>query len=134
MAHQIQGWTNFFQGARLFGRVNEKKRVVKTNVYLETQLETLLFVPYYLNRTCSLHFKCVSCKSFWNEAFVAWLVFECLKWDAPQKIIFILQTHPSKGAKKNMLKAWSFTKNKICHRWFDNNWKNSSGHILLILF
>ena len=29
--------------------------------------------------------------------------------------------HPSKGAQKNMLKAWNFTKNEICYRYFDNN-------------
>ena len=27
----------------------------------------------------------------------------------------------SKGAQKSMLKARNFTKNKICHRCFDNN-------------
>ena len=37
---------------------------------IETQLETLLFVLNYLNRTCSFHFKCVSMKIFCNEAFV----------------------------------------------------------------
>ena len=46
-----------------------------------------------------------------------------------------------KGVQKNMLKAWNFTKNKICHRIFDNNLqklfrtkiKNSKGQILLIV-
>ena len=51
-------------------------------------------------------------------------------------------THPSKGVQKNMLKAWNFSKNKICHRCFDNNLqklfrtkilKNSNGKILLIV-
>ena len=27
----------------------------------------------------------------------------------------------SKGVQKNMLKAWDFTKNRLCHRYFDNN-------------
>ena len=31
--------------------------------------------------------------------------------------------HPSKGVQKNILKAWNFAKNKICHRYFDNNFK-----------
>ena len=59
-----------------------------------------------------------------------------------QRIIFILQTHSSKGVQKNMLKAWNFTKKKICHRCFDNilqkpfetkPLKNSNGQILLIV-
>ena len=33
----------------------------------------------------------------------------------PQRIIFMLQTNPSKGVQKNMLKAWNFTK-----KYFDN--------------
>ena len=32
--------------------------------------EKLLFVLYYLNRTCSFHFSCVSMKSFCNAGFV----------------------------------------------------------------
>ena len=31
--------------------------------------------------------------------------------------------HPSKALQKNMLKAWYFTENKICHRCFDNNFQ-----------
>ena len=50
--------------------------------------------------------------------------------------------HPSKGIQKNMLKAWDFTKNKLCHRYFDNNLQkmsrtnildNGTGQILLIV-
>ena len=64
------------------------------------------------------------------------------KLDVPQRTIFILQTYLSKGAQKNMLKSWNFTKNKVCHRCFHNNlqklfrkkiYKNSNGHILLIV-
>ena len=29
--------------------------------------------------------------------------------------------HPSKGVQSNMLKAWDFTKNKLCYRVFENN-------------
>ena len=29
--------------------------------------------------------------------------------------------HPSKCVQKNILKTWDFTKNKLCHRYFDNN-------------
>ena len=39
----------------------------------------------------------------------------------PQRTNFIIQTYPSKGAQKNICKAWDFTKNKLCHRYFDNN-------------
>ena len=37
---------------------------------IEKQLETLLFVLDYLNRTCKFNFKCVSFKSSCCEAFV----------------------------------------------------------------
>ena len=37
------------------------------------------------------------------------------------KNIFIIQTHPSEGVQKNMLKSWDFTKNKLCHKYFENN-------------
>ena len=37
---------------------------------IETQLETLLVIPYNLNRTYSFHFKCVSIKSFCNNMFL----------------------------------------------------------------
>ena len=58
------------------------------------------------------------------------------------KIIFILQTHPSKCVLKIILKAWNCTNNKICHRCFHNNlqklfrtkvFKNHDGQILLIV-
>ena len=32
--------------------------------------DRVLYVFYYLNRTCSFHFKCVSIKSFYNKPFV----------------------------------------------------------------
>ena len=31
----------------------------------------------------------------------------------------------------NMLKAWDFTKNKLCHRYFDNNLQTFSEQIFL---
>ena len=37
---------------------------------IETQLETLLFVLYYVKRTFSFYFKCVSIKIFFSEVFV----------------------------------------------------------------
>ena len=40
---------------------------------IEAQLQTLLFVLYYLKRTCCFHFQYVSIKRFCNEAFVVWL-------------------------------------------------------------
>ena len=42
---------------------------------IEIQLETLLFMLYDLKRTSSFCFKCVSIKSYCNEAFVVWLLF-----------------------------------------------------------
>ena len=53
-----------------------------------------------------------------------------------------MQTHPSKGVQKNKLKAWDFTKNKFCHRYFDkklqkifrtNILENGTGQKLLIV-
>ena len=73
------GWTTFFLGARLFGRVILLARPIGSAKMagqilsespIETQLEILLFVHYYLNKTCSFHFKHFSIKSFVNEAFV----------------------------------------------------------------
>ena len=34
---------------------------------IETKLEILLFVPHYLKRVCSFHFKCASIKIFGND-------------------------------------------------------------------
>ena len=56
-------WARYFTCAVKMGGQSQSVRPI------ETQLETLLFVPYHLNRTCSFHFKCVSIKSFCNEAF-----------------------------------------------------------------
>ena len=109
---------------------------------IETQLETFLFVLYYLSRTCSFHFGSATIESFCNEAFVDWMLFQCLKEDAFQRIISVLQTHLSKAIQKNMPKAWHFTENKIYHKCFDNNlqkifWtkilKNSNGQIILMV-
>ena len=50
--------------------------------------------------------------------------------------------HPSKGVQKNMLKAWDFTKNKLCHRYFNKKLQkifrtsileNGTGQIPLIV-
>ena len=70
------------------------------------------------------------------------MLFECIKQDGPQRIIFIPQTHSSKGAQKMMLKGWNFTKNSLCKTDFDNNLpkifqtnvlENGTGQILLIV-
>ena len=53
-----------------------------------------------------------------------------------------MQTHLSKGFQKNMLKAWDFTKNKLCHRYFDftknilptNILENDTGQIMVGLW
>ena len=46
---------------------------------------------------------------------------EVLKFDASQRIIFMLQMHPCKSVQSNMLKASNFTKNKPHHWCFDKN-------------
>ena len=142
-----QGQTNFFLGTQLLGHAillahpigHTKNGCSKPKC---TQLETLLFVLYNLNRTCSFHFKCASIKHFCSDAFVVWMLFKSPKYGVTQRIILILQTHPSKSLQKNLLKAWNFTENKICHRCFDNNLqkpfrtkilKNSNRETLLIV-
>ena len=114
-----------FSGAQFYFRArSDTHKMVGQNQSvcpIETQLETFLFVLYYLKQTCSFHFNSASIESFCNEAFVVWMLFWCLKKDAPQRIIFILQTDLSKVAQKNLLKAWNFTKNKIYPKCFDNN-------------
>ena len=54
----------------------------------------------------------------------------------------MLQTHPSKGVQKNMMKACNFTKCKLRHRWFHNDLQrnfqtniieNDTAQILLIV-
>ena len=81
-------------------------------------------------------------KRFRNDAFAVSTLFLCLKQDALLRKIFKIQTHPSKGVQKNMLKALDFTKNKLCHRYFDNNLQkifrtnileNGTGQMLLIV-
>ena len=59
------------------------------------------------------------------------MLFECLKQDASQRIILIVQTNPSKGVQENILKAWNFTTYKLHHRYVDNNLqKNFRTNIL----
>ena len=65
------------------------------------------------------------------------------KIGCPSKTNFqYIQTHPSKGVEKNMLKRWDFIKNKPCHRHFDRNLQkifrtnildNGTGQIFLIV-
>ena len=52
--------------------------------------------PAVLNRA----FEC-----FCKDAFLDWMLFECLKWDVYQRITFILQTNPPKHKHKNIMKA-----------------------------
>ena len=84
----------------------------------------------------------ISIKHFCNEVFALSMLFKCIKQDGPQRIIFIPQTHSSKGAQKMMLKGWNFTKNSLCKTDFDNNLpkifqtnvlENGTGQILLIV-
>ena len=78
-----QDRTNF-----LWAQLGTQKMGKQNEIVCKMQIETLLFVLYYLNRT----------------------------W-----IIVMLQTYPSKDAQKNMVQAWKFTKNKMCHICFENN-------------
>ena len=55
--------TRPIEHAKMGGQILNESPIV-------TQLETLAFVLYYLNKTCSFHFKYVSIKSFVNEDFV----------------------------------------------------------------
>ena len=50
--------------------------------------------------------------------------------------------YPSKGVQQNMRKTWHFTKNRLCHKYFDINLQeifraiilqNGTGQILLIV-
>ena len=54
----------FRSGTQKMGGQNQSIRPI------EVQLETFLFVLYYLNRTCNFHFSSASIESFCNEAFV----------------------------------------------------------------
>ena len=99
----IQGWTSLFHPARIFaskithlvGHVKNRWEKLKYSCDRETT-EALRFVLYYLNRT----FEC-----FCKDAFLDWMLFECLKWDVYQRITFILQTNPPKHEHKNIMKA-----------------------------
>ena len=64
-------------------------------------------------------------------------LFECLKKDASQRTVFIIQTERSKGVQKNMLKARIFNKNKLRHKCIYHNLQkilrtnilyNATGH------
>ena len=59
----------FRSGTQKLGGQNQSARPI------ETQLETFLFVLYYLNRTCIFHFSSASIESFCNEAFVDRMLF-----------------------------------------------------------
>ena len=59
----------------------------------------------------------VAIKSFGIEVFSVLMLFECLKQDTFQRIIFMFQAHLSKGVEK----AWNFTKYKSCHKFSDHS-------------
>ena len=64
------------QFQRFFGNKDARSGTQKTDAQnqnlppIKRELETLRFVLYCLNKTCSFYFKCVSIKSFCDEAFV----------------------------------------------------------------
>lgn len=64
------------------------------------------------------------------------------KKGASKRIIVILQSLRPNGVQKNMIKPRNLTKNKVYHRYFDNNFQqvfetnmldNGAGQILLIV-
>ena len=79
---------------------------------------------------CSLlpkqHLRLSFLTCFHQKFFAMWLFFS-LNVVLTSKIRYFLKNsfHNSntsvKGVEKNVLKAWNFTKNRLCHRYFDNN-------------
>ena len=59
-------------------------------------------------------------RKFFLLGFCSFMLLQCRKKIAFQRVIFIIQEHSSKGVRKNMPKTYSFTKNKIHVRCFDN--------------
>ena len=55
-----------------------------------------------------------------SKVFAMRLLVECPEKDASQKIIFLLET-----VQKNILKAWSSHKTKLCHRCLSNTFTNT---------
>ena len=52
--NKLQGWTNFFLGARLLDRARKKMGAKNQSAPpIETQQETLLFVAFYINSSYS---------------------------------------------------------------------------------
>ena len=82
----FQGWTNLSLRAILFPRpIGHARKTGAQNQsqcarLIEKQLETIIFVLCYLNRTCSFRFYCNSIKKFCNGAFAVLMLFECLKF------------------------------------------------------
>ena len=110
---RVQGWTNFFLDARFFGRAvllarpigHAKSKHAKPNCTSNRETTRKFYFCFFYG----FHFSCI---------FAMRILFAWPKKDAPQTIIFILET-----VQKNILKAWNFTKTKLCHRWFDNNFR-----------
>ena len=141
----------FLGGAILLARpIGQAKKMGAQNQSarpIETQQEALLFVPFYLNSSYSFIVNVFPSKVFTMRLFQSERCFNVqnkqlrsrckrkakgyffkLLWGrgctirCASKTIFIIQTHPSQSAqKKNTLKTWTFTKNKLCQRCFDNN-------------
>ena len=62
----------------------------------EKQQETIILVLCCLNTACSFHFYCNSIKNFCSKTFAVWILFECLRSDASQRIMLILIILPQK--------------------------------------
>ena len=60
-------------------------------------------------------------QKFLQWGFCSLIVVLMPKIRCASKNNFYTSDNPCKGVQKNMLKAYNFTKNKICHRCFDNN-------------
>ena len=81
---QFSLWENLRAGQIYFYAPDRARK--KTGVHHQTQcaaltekqLETTIFVLYYLNSACSINFYGNFIKRFCNEAFALWILFECL--------------------------------------------------------
>ena len=122
MKTEIQGLTNFFLSARLWGRANFCSLLSKYHLQLSLLIcSHQMFTQWgfcSLNVVLTSKIRCASKNNFHNS------------------------NTSIKSIHKNMLKACNVTKNKLCHRYFDNNlqkkfrtniFEKGTGQILLIV-
>ena len=93
-----------FHTARPIGHANKRALKTKVNI-IDTTRNTAfcsLLSKYHLQFSFLTFFQ----EKFKKRGFCSLNVVLKPKINASQRIIFIIQTHPSKGFHKNMLKAW----------------------------